>query len=245
MATEPRVSIVVADSHAILRAALRELLTSVSGFRVVGEAADGREAVKLTRRLRPDVLLLNLIVPGPLGEEVFAELSSATERPRVVLVTSQVENAELARAFLCGVRGVILKNSSVAVFVQGIRAVAANECWVGTKRVTDPAALFRASGGARTTCSSGPVKPNVTFAGRWPGSELERSRIGSRWIATRRDVISPACTRSWASRTGWNSRSSPRIIGLRATRATRRQVCSGGCHGLRVFARYPERQSVI
>ena len=149
MATESQVSIVVADSHAILRAALRELLSTIPGFRVVGEAGDGREAVKLTRQLRPDVLVLNLLVPGPLGEDVFAELKSSVERPRIVLVTQHIENAELAKAFVCGVRGVILKNSSVAVLVQGIRAVAADECWVGTTRVTDPSALFRAPGASR------------------------------------------------------------------------------------------------
>ena len=180
MATEPQVSIVIADSHAILRAALRELLTSIPGFRVGGEAADGREAAKLTRQRRPDVLLLNLIVPGPLGEEVFAELNSSVERPRIVLVTSQIENAELAKAFLCGVRGVILKNSSVAVLVQGIRAVAADECWVGTTRVTDPGALFRAPGSAR------PAK--VTFGLTAPELQVVRAALagyGIRDIADR------------------------------------------------------------
>src|SRR5262249_14386773 len=183
MATEPRVNIVIADSHAILRAALRELLTSVQGFRVAGEAADARQAVKLTRQLRPDVLLLNAIVPGNLSEEVFAELNSSIEPPRIVLVTSQIENAELSKAFLCGVRGVIRKNSSVAVLVHCIRAVAANQCWVGTKRVTDPASLFRAPGRAR------PAK--VTFGLTAPELQVVRAALagyGTREIADRLSI---------------------------------------------------------
>jgi len=194
MASEPRVTIVIADSHAILRAALRRLLTSIPGFRVTGEAVDGREAVKLTRQLHPDVLVLNLLVPGPLGEEVFAELNSSAERPRILLMTSQIENAELARAFACGVRGVILKNSSVAVLAQGIRAVAANQCWVGTKRVTDPEALFRAPGSAR------PAK--VAFGLTTTELQLVRAVLagyGTRGIADRLSLDRDAVRHHFAS----------------------------------------------
>ncbi len=142
MSNDSVVRIVIGDGQAIFRAALRTLLDAQPGFRVVGDAADGREAVKLARQLRPDILLLDLVIPEPLSAEVFGELNSPVES-RVVLLTAHFDNDSLAIAFQRGVRGFILQNSSVATLVKGIRAVAQGECWVGTKRVANPASLFR------------------------------------------------------------------------------------------------------
>jgi two-component system nitrate/nitrite response regulator NarL len=148
MSNDSSVRIVIADGHAIFRAALRTLLDSQPGFRVVGDAADGREAVRLARQLRPDILLLNLVIPEPLSGEVFGELNSPVES-RIVLLTPHFDNDSLAIAFQRGVRGFVLPSSSVATLVKGIRAVAEGECWVGTQHVANPTALFRVSAPAQ------------------------------------------------------------------------------------------------
>jgi len=142
MSNESLVRIVIADGHAISRAALRTLLDAQPGFRVVGDAADGGEAVRLARQLRPEILLLNLVMPERLSAEAFGELNSPIES-RIVLLTLHFDSDSLAIAFQRGVRGFVLANSSVATLVKGIRSVAEGECWVGTKRVANPAALFR------------------------------------------------------------------------------------------------------
>lgn len=142
MSSESLVRIVIADGHAISRAALRTLLDSQPGFRVVGDAADGGEAVRLARQLRPEILLLNLVIPERLSAEAFGELNSPIES-RIVLLTLHFDSDSLAIAFQRGVRGFVLANSSVATLVKGLGAVAKGECWVGTKCVANPTALFR------------------------------------------------------------------------------------------------------
>ena len=144
MTSNPSVSVLIADDHAIFRASLRELLESEPGFRVAGEAADGAEAVTLTRRLQPDILLLDIAMPHLPGLEALRRLNGSTNCRSVVL-TAHIENAQLVEAMRIGARGVMMKDSSVELLFKGIRAVMAGEYWVGRERVADLTQYFRAA----------------------------------------------------------------------------------------------------
>jgi DNA-binding NarL/FixJ family response regulator len=137
MATDPPVQVLIADDHAIFRAALRTLLESEPGMRVVGETADGAGAVALTGRLQPDVLLLDLAMPGLTGLDVLRELRRSTSLCRTILLTAHIEQGQIVEALRIGARGIIMKESSAELLFQGIRAVVAGEHWVGRKRVAD------------------------------------------------------------------------------------------------------------
>src|SRR6186713_518975 len=94
MPMEP-IRIVVADDHLIFRKGLRALLEAERGFVVVGEAGDGEDAVAQVRALHPDVLLLDLAMPGATGMEALAELALGPGGVRVVLLTAAIERADV------------------------------------------------------------------------------------------------------------------------------------------------------
>jgi len=117
------IRVLIADDHAILREGVRALLAGSADIEVVGEAADGRQAVELTRRLDPDVVLMDIAMPGLGGIEATLELKKEGARAKV-LVMSQYEDREYVRRLLkAGVAGYVLKKSAGAELVQAIRAV--------------------------------------------------------------------------------------------------------------------------
>ena len=117
-----RIRVLIADDHAIIRDGIRALLQLSDDMEVIGEAADGREAVALTRKLRPDVVLMDIAMPGLGGLEATIEIKR--EQPEVkVLVLSQYEDREYVRRFLkAGVSGYLLKKAAGAELTAGIRA---------------------------------------------------------------------------------------------------------------------------
>ena len=145
MSSHQPVSVLIADDHAIFRSALRTLLESEQGFRIVGEAVDGPETVRLTRRLRPDLLLLDLAMPGLTGLETLRELKGSTQSCRAIILTAHIDNAQLVEALQTGARGIIAKDCPVELLFQGIRVVMAGAHWVGRKRVTDLNQFFRST----------------------------------------------------------------------------------------------------
>jgi DNA-binding NarL/FixJ family response regulator len=117
------IRVLIADDHAILREGVRALLQASGDIEVVGEAADGRQAVELARQLDPDVVLMDIAMPGLGGIEATLELKKEGIRARV-LVMSQYEDREYVRRLLkAGVAGYVLKKSAGAELVQAIRAV--------------------------------------------------------------------------------------------------------------------------
>ncbi|WP_439333203.1 response regulator [Streptomyces zhaozhouensis] len=122
---EVSVRVLLADDEAIVRAGVRAILTSDEGIEVVAEAADGRAAVELARRHRPEVALLDIRMPGMDGLAAADELRSAVPETSVVMLTTFGEDAYLERAWELGVAGFLLKASDPRELIAGVRAVAA------------------------------------------------------------------------------------------------------------------------
>ena len=141
--TRSPVRIVVADDHPIFREGLVKLLEAKSDLRVVGAAFDADEAAQLVARLEPDVLLLDLSMPGMKGLSALRALHEGSARARVILVTAAIDRTDIVAGLQLGARGVVLKESASEVLFKSIQAVMAGQYWVGRKRTADLATTLR------------------------------------------------------------------------------------------------------
>ena len=142
-AREDLIRVVIADDHPILREGLMRLLEDDGGFEVVGQAADGAEAVRLAREQHPDVLLLDLAMPRASGLDALRELSASGAGPKVLVLTVAIDDAQIVEALELGARGVVLKEAATELLFKAIRSVVAGQYWVGRDLVTDIVRLLR------------------------------------------------------------------------------------------------------
>jgi DNA-binding NarL/FixJ family response regulator len=133
----PKIRVLIADDHEIFRDGLRRLLELEPEFEVVGEAADGAEAIAQTQQVRPDILLLDLAMPRMPGLETLRELAAQRSEVRVILLTAAVENRQMVEALQIGARGVVMKEAATLTLLKAMRAVMAGQFWVGREPVTD------------------------------------------------------------------------------------------------------------
>ncbi len=117
------IRILIADDHAIFRDGLRRLLVTQDDFAVVAEATDGKEAIILTRELQPDILLLDMAMPGAPGMEVLRELANDAPAVQTILLTATIHPLEAAHALRLGARRVVLKASTPELLLKSIRSV--------------------------------------------------------------------------------------------------------------------------
>src|SRR3989441_10840195 len=116
------IRIVIADDHPIFRDGLRRLLEAEPDLKVVGEAQDGTEAVKLGRQLKPDILLLDLAMPRMPGLEALREMSSGSNSNAVreVLLRADASSKQIVEALQLGARGVVMKDSATQLLLKKI-----------------------------------------------------------------------------------------------------------------------------
>lgn len=117
--------ILLADDHAVVRAGLAAILGFEEDFDVVGEAADGLQAVRQTLALKPDVVIMDLLMPVLNGAEATARIAAAAPQSRVLILTSYGTSEDLGRALAAGACGAVLKTVSNEALAAAIRAVAA------------------------------------------------------------------------------------------------------------------------
>jgi two-component system, NarL family, response regulator NreC len=117
--------ILLVDSHAIVRRGLRALLEADPMVSIVGEAGDGCEAVEMARRLRPDIVIVDLNVPGLGGFETIRRMKHDVPGIRVLVFATLASEASVTEALRCGASGYALKNDDVNTFVQAVHDVQA------------------------------------------------------------------------------------------------------------------------
>ncbi len=126
MAAAP-IRVLIADDHAIVREGLRSLLETESGMELAGEAVDGEEAVAHARAVRPDVILLDLMMPRLDGIAAIGEIKREQPDARILVLTSFAEDEKVFAAIKAGALGYLLKDSSPQELLQAIREVARGE----------------------------------------------------------------------------------------------------------------------
>jgi two-component system, NarL family, nitrate/nitrite response regulator NarL len=131
------IRILIADDHPVFRQGLISLFRNEKDFRVIGEAPDGRQTLQLMRDLQPDVLLLDLIMPGLTGIETLQEMSKSSTLIRTIVLTASIAKDQIVQALQLGARGIVLKEASTGVLLNSIRAVADGQFWVGDQKVAD------------------------------------------------------------------------------------------------------------
>jgi NarL family two-component system response regulator LiaR len=131
------ITILVVDDHAVVREGLRAFLGLQDGFEIVGEAADGEEALERAEQLDPDVILMDLVMPKRDGVSAMQELKQRAPRSRVIVLTSFLEDDRLLPALEAGAAGYLLKNSEPAELARAVRAAFAGDA------VIDPTVAAR------------------------------------------------------------------------------------------------------
>jgi DNA-binding NarL/FixJ family response regulator len=121
------IRVLIADDHAVVRQGLRTFLSLDAELEVVGEAGDGAEAVRLARELRPDVVLMDLLMPVMDGIAATREIRAELPDTEVVALTSVLEDASVVGAVRAGAIGYLLKDTKTQDLLQAVRAAAAGQ----------------------------------------------------------------------------------------------------------------------
>jgi DNA-binding NarL/FixJ family response regulator len=128
-----RISVFLADDHAVVRDALRCLLEAQGDIRVIGDAGDGREAVRRVRQLKPDVVLMDISMPELNGIEATVQVRQICPDVRVLMLSMHTSLEHVREAMKAGAHGYVLKQSAGAELVDAVRAVHAHGAYLSQK----------------------------------------------------------------------------------------------------------------
>ncbi|EMS2181175.1 response regulator transcription factor [Neisseria gonorrhoeae] len=118
------IKIILIDDHTLFRSGIKALLLRQHGFEVIGEAADGLSGIKMISRLQPDVVLLDLDMPGMNGREALSQIISINPQQEVIMLTVSEDSDDLTECMRIGARGYLLKNINADFLLESIRKAA-------------------------------------------------------------------------------------------------------------------------
>jgi DNA-binding NarL/FixJ family response regulator len=165
-----KIRIVVADDHPIFRDGLCRLLALEPDFEVVAQAHDGRQVLDLLQQYEPDILLLDLKMPGLDGLATLQRLQNSKHKTRVIVLTASEDKNEFVQAMKLGTAGIVLKQSATDLLIKSIRKVNAGEIWLDSHTT---AAVMR-------QFATGADEPAVTGVPASSSRERERSLLSQR-----------------------------------------------------------------
>jgi len=138
----PTLRVFLADDHPVVLAGIKALITADEGLEVVGEAADGKTALRLATELSPDILILDISMPGLNGVKVAEMLRAACPKCKILALTVHEDRGYLRQLLELGVAGYMLKRSAAEDLVRALRAIASGGLYL------DPSVAGKAVGGA-------------------------------------------------------------------------------------------------
>jgi len=118
-----RIKVLIVDDHAVLRQALRMLLENQQEVEVVGDAGNGREALDAVEKLHPDVVLMDMVMPGLNGLEATRQIRRRAPKAKVLILTGYMEDEQILAALRAGASGYVVKKSDVEELLLGIQSV--------------------------------------------------------------------------------------------------------------------------
>jgi len=130
MTSETPVRILLVDDHAIVREGLRALLDDVNGMRIVGEATNGDEAVEMAARLEPNLVLMDLKMPGMPAPDAIRTIRARNPAIQVLMLTSYAEDQQVQKVISAGALGYVLKDVAKAELLKAMATVARGEPWL-------------------------------------------------------------------------------------------------------------------
>ena len=175
------IRVLVCDDHGVVRAGLTELLATFAGIEVVGAAAGGEEAVALAAERAPDVVLMDLEMPGVDGIEATRRIVAAAPAARVVVLTSFSDRERILRALDAGAVGYLLKDAEPDELARGIRAAAAGESPLHPRAAGALLSARAAHGTRRRRCRRASAR-----CWRWSATGWPTSRSRAAWASARR-----------------------------------------------------------
>ena len=124
------VRIVLVDDHRLVRAGIRALLQQMDGIEVIGEAADGREGVEVTERLRPDVVLMDISMKGLNGIDATAQLRRRNSEVKIIMLSMHAAEEQVARALHAGANGYVVKDGAIEELETAIETALRGEVYL-------------------------------------------------------------------------------------------------------------------
>jgi len=190
--TPPAVRIIVADDHQVVRSGFAALLDTQPDFTVVGTASDGDEAVRTCRELHPDVVLMDVRMPGMDGIEATRQLTAAgADAPRILILTTFDLDEYVYDALRAGASGFLLKDVTAERLFDAVRVIAAGDALLApavTRRLISEFALLRPRPDAPPIAALTTLTPRETQVLRLVAEGLSNPEIAARLVVTEETV---------------------------------------------------------
>jgi DNA-binding NarL/FixJ family response regulator len=199
----PQIRVVVADDHQVVRAGFAELLDTQPDFTVVGTAADGAEAVRICHELRPNIVLMDVRMPGVDGIQATRRLTAADDSPRVLILTTFDLDEYVYDALRAGASGFLLKDVTAERLFDAVRVIAAGDALLApaiTRRLISEFARQRPEADSPAPTTLAALTPREIDVLRLIAEGLSNLEIAERLIVTEQTVkthVSRLLTKLW------------------------------------------------